>query len=418
MPWSNLTHHDAAIGTTLSTLPYYLYTPSRALDSVHLVTWLHGGIFSSGPAKQRLDLMAHTFAALDNCYVLHPIAPAGVNWLGYYRNHPGVVRRFDEPVTPLMKQLMQLIEHVRGTALPSARRGLLIVGGASMGGYATWDLISRHPRLVDVALPMCGGGDPSQAGRFGREMKIWAFHARTDPIVNVAASRNMFAGAVASLPAPKRRVSLSIGAQGLQTVLAREADGGRLRFTEYQFTRFSGASIHSVACWLLPSNTSGLMDWIFAPSRRGSGADPNPSPLSAAAQSIAGSAAAQPIAGSAAAQSIAGSAAAQPIAGSATAQPIGIAIFPSVIESPGSSVIPSVVSAAIADAACGKYSTPAATSQLCVRASAAQMAKLHIRDPHCGCKANSTDSCSAMCSEQAPLEWDDSYLRSEVRSAH
>jgi len=406
MPWSNLTHHDAAIGTTLSTLPYYLYTPSRALDSVHLVTWLHGGIFSSGPAKQRLDLMAHTFAALDNCYVLHPIAPAGVNWLGYYRNHPGVVRRFDEPVTPLMKQLMQLIEHVRGTALPSARRGLLIVGGASMGGYATWDLISRHPRLVDVALPMCGGGDPSQAWRFGPSMKIWAFHARTDPIVNVAASRNMFAGAVASLPAPKRRVSLSIGAQGLQTVLAREADGGRLRFTEYQFTRFSGASIHSVACWLLPSNTTGLMNWIFAPSRRGSGADPfteyqftrrgsgadpNPSPLSAAAQSIAGSAA---------------------------AQPIGIAIFPSVIESPGSSVIPSVVSAAIADAACGKYSTPAATSQLCVRASAAQMAKLHIRDPHCGCKANSTDSCSAMCSEQAPLEWDDSYLRSEVRSAH
>jgi len=400
MPWSNLTHHDAAIGTTLSTLPYYLYTPSRALDSVHLVTWLHGGIFSSGPAKQRLDLMAHTFAALDNCYVLHPIAPAGVNWLGYYRNHPGVVRRFDEPVTPLMKQLVQLIEHVRGTALPSARRGLLIVGGASMGGYATWDLISRHPRLVDVALPMCGGGDPSQAGRFGPSMKIWAFHARTDPIVNVAASRNMFAGAVASLPAPKRRVSLSIGAQGLQTVLAREADGGRLRFTEYQFTRFSGASIHSVACWLLPSNTTGLMNWIFAPSRRGSGADPNPSPLSAAAQSIAGSAAAQSIAGSAA------------------AQPIGIAIFPSVIESPGSSVIPSVVSAAIADAACGKYSTPAAMSQLCVRASAAQMAKLHIRDPHCGCKANSTDSCSAMCSEQAPLEWDDSYLRSEVRSAH
>jgi len=391
MPSSNLTHHDAAIGTTLSTLPYYLYTPSRALDSVHLVTWLHGGIFSSGPAKQRLDLMAHTFAALDNCYVLHPIAPAGVNWLGYYRNHPGVVRRFDEPVTPLMKQLMQLIEHVRGTALPSARRGLLIVGGASMGGYATWDLISRHPRLVDVALPMCGGGDPSQAWRFGREIKIWAFHARTDPIVNVAASRNMFAGAVASLPAPKRRVSLSIGAQGLQTVLAREADGGRLRFTEYQFTRFSGASIHSVACWLLPSNTTGLMDWIFAPSRRGSRADPNPSPMSVAAQSIAGSAA---------------------------AQPIGIAIFPSVIESPGSSVIPSVVSAAIADAACGKYSTPAATSQLCVRASAAQMAKLHIRDPHCGCKANSTDSCSAMCSEQAPLEWDDSYLRSEVRSAH
>ena len=391
MPWSNLTRHDAAIGTTLSTLPYYLYTPSRALDTVHLVTWLHGGIFSSGPAKQRLDLMAHTFAALDNCYVLHPIAPAGVNWLGYYRNHPGVVRRFDEPVTPLMKHLLQLIEHVRGTALPSARRGLLVVGGASMGGYATWDLISRHPRLVDVALPMCGGGDPSQAWRFGPSMKIWAFHARTDPIVNVAASRNMFAGAVASLPAPKRRVNLSIGAQGLQTVLNREADGGRLRFTEYQFTRFTGANIHSVACWLLPSNTTGLMKWIFAPSRRGSGADPNPRPIAADAQ---------------------------PIAGSAAALPLDLAIFPSVIESPGSSVIPSIVAAAIADAACGKFSTPAATSQLCVRASAAQMAKLRIRDPNCRCKANSTDSCSAMCSEQAPLEWDESFMRSEVRSSH
>ena len=261
MGWATLAQHEAANAT----LSYYLYHPSRASSTnssssstdVPLVTWLHGGIFSNGPEKQQIDPIAKFFAALDRCYVLHPVAPTGVNWLSYYRNHPSPVRRFEERPTKLLTTLMHLIGWLRSFLTP---RGMLVIGGASMGGYATWDLIMRHPRVFAVALPMCGGGDPSQAWRVSRDVKIWAFHAYTDEVVNVDASRNMFAGVVSARlqQEEERRVHAVVTDRLAETSILRSADGGRLRFTEYQHPHS-----HAVACWRLPQTVRGMTSWVF-----------------------------------------------------------------------------------------------------------------------------------------------------------
>ncbi|HSH69856.1 MAG TPA: prolyl oligopeptidase family serine peptidase [Deferrisomatales bacterium] len=62
--------------------------------------------------------------------------------------------------------------------------------GLSMGGYGTWHLAAAHPERFAAAAPVCGGGDPRRAGRLQR-LPVWAFHGAKDPVVPLAASREM-----------------------------------------------------------------------------------------------------------------------------------------------------------------------------------------------------------------------------------
>ena len=67
------------------------------------------------------------------------------------------------------------------------------ITGLSMGGYGTWDLISRYGTdLFAAAMPCCGGGDPAQAGAKLKDLPIWIFHGGSDPTVPVMLSRRMY----------------------------------------------------------------------------------------------------------------------------------------------------------------------------------------------------------------------------------
>ena len=69
------------------------------------------------------------------------------------------------------------------------------VTGLSMGGFGTWDLITRYPGLFAAAAPICGGGDAFVAGYTARlkHLPVWAFHGEADPVVPVARTREMVA---------------------------------------------------------------------------------------------------------------------------------------------------------------------------------------------------------------------------------
>ena len=66
---------------------------------------------------------------------------------------------------------------------------LIILAGASMGAYATWDLLVRAPAIFAVGIPMSGGGDTKRASRI--TARVWAFHSRADRSVPVNASREI-----------------------------------------------------------------------------------------------------------------------------------------------------------------------------------------------------------------------------------
>ena len=66
----------------------------------------------------------------------------------------------------------------------------LYITGLSMGGFATWDLISRYPEKFAAAAPVCGGGDESQSEKL-THIPIWAFHGELDKTVHTSRSINM-----------------------------------------------------------------------------------------------------------------------------------------------------------------------------------------------------------------------------------
>ena len=56
------------------------------------------------------------------------------------------------------------------------------VVGASMGGYATWQIAMSLNDIFAAAIPICGGGIYWYAGRL-KNTPVWAFHGDSDPTV-------------------------------------------------------------------------------------------------------------------------------------------------------------------------------------------------------------------------------------------
>ena len=102
-------------------------------------------------------------------------------------------------------------------------------GGISMGGYGTWELITRHPELFAASIPVCGAGVPSLAHRL-TDIAIWAFHGALDNTVPPSGSRDM-----------------------VEAILA--AGGTKVRYTE-----LPGVWHDS---WIKAYKTEGLVDWLY-----------------------------------------------------------------------------------------------------------------------------------------------------------
>ncbi len=61
----------------------------------------------------------------------------------------------------------------------SVDRSRIYVGGFSMGGFGTWNIIAHYPDLFAAAIPCSGGGDTGKAQRI-KDIPIWCFHGGAD----------------------------------------------------------------------------------------------------------------------------------------------------------------------------------------------------------------------------------------------
>lgn len=62
--------------------------------------------------------------------------------------------------------------------------------GASMGGYATWQIAMSIPEAFAAIVPICGGGMYWNAGRL-KNVPAWAFHGGKDSVVLCTESEKM-----------------------------------------------------------------------------------------------------------------------------------------------------------------------------------------------------------------------------------
>ncbi|RPI02255.1 MAG: T9SS C-terminal target domain-containing protein, partial [Calditrichaeota bacterium] len=121
------------------------------------------------------------------CFVVAPQCPLNNRWVDSDWS-TGSYRISNTPVSNEMLAVIDLIDALIKEFPVDVNR--LYVTGLSMGGFGTWDIITRYPDKFAAAIPMSGGGDSTRALRISH-LPIWAFHGQVDTTVPADGSRQM-----------------------------------------------------------------------------------------------------------------------------------------------------------------------------------------------------------------------------------
>jgi len=177
-----------------STLPYRLLQPDSMESPLPLVLLLHGAGERGDDNLAQLGNGAAEWLGSDDarrqhpCIFVLPQCPSDARWVEV--DWSASSHRMPAAASRPMTLVQSLVEDL-AASLPVDTRRMYVVG-LSMGGFGTWDLISRWPQRFAAAVPICGGGDPGQAGPL-RDLPLWAFHGARDSVVSVERSRQMIA---------------------------------------------------------------------------------------------------------------------------------------------------------------------------------------------------------------------------------
>ena len=88
----------------------------------------------------------------------------------------------------LFEELEELVRRIACADFTDLER--IYCMGASMGGYATWQLAMSLPEYFAAIVPICGGGMYWNASRLVN-VPVWAFHGAKDTVVFTEESRKM-----------------------------------------------------------------------------------------------------------------------------------------------------------------------------------------------------------------------------------
>ena len=95
----------------------------------------------------------------------------------------------EEEPTKALNLVMALLNSVISEEYVDTNR--IYVGGLSMGGMGTFEILSRKPDLFAAAFTICGGADPAIVKNYTPGFNVWIFHGEKDDVVLPEYSKNM-----------------------------------------------------------------------------------------------------------------------------------------------------------------------------------------------------------------------------------
>lgn len=95
----------------------------------------------------------------------------------------------EEGPTTSLQLVMALLNSI--TAEDYVDNNRIYVGGLSMGGMGTYEIIYRKPEMFAAAFAICGGADPAITEDYPEGFNIWIFHGEKDDIVPPKFSKEM-----------------------------------------------------------------------------------------------------------------------------------------------------------------------------------------------------------------------------------
>ena len=183
------------------TLPYRILLPKNydPQATYPLMIFLHGaGERGNDNSSQLVHgsflFKSEKFRDQHPSIVVFPQCPAESYWAMVKRdNKKPLHKKFDFAKTlprnrqlEMVEQLMDYIE--TNYRVDSTRR---YVGGLSMGGMGTFELVARNPDYFAAAFPICGGGNPEWASLL-KKTPFWIFHGEDDVVVPDILSKKMY----------------------------------------------------------------------------------------------------------------------------------------------------------------------------------------------------------------------------------
>ena len=187
---SSLFSYEEYVNTENDTLKYRQLVSDYAIDTKYpLVIFLHGSGERGNDNEAQLKWGVKNFATSENMklhpsIVIAPQCPKNTGWGNFSREGMSLLA---EP-TKTMKLLRELITKAIEELPVDTNR--IYITGLSMGGFGTFDAVSRYPDLFAAAVPVCGGGDTIKAESIAH-IPMWIFHGAKDGAVNAVLSLNM-----------------------------------------------------------------------------------------------------------------------------------------------------------------------------------------------------------------------------------
>ena len=183
------------------TLPYRLLLPENysPKKSYPLLIFLHGAGERGTDNEKQLIHCSTLFTSYDfrknyPAIVVFPQCPTNSYWASVHRssakklkkrfNFQKILKEFR--TQKLLALLLNDLE--KSFAIDPSKRYL---GGLSMGGMGTFELVARMPDYFAAAFAICGGGNSAWSKTLSKT-PFWIFHGNKDNVVSYHFSKQMF----------------------------------------------------------------------------------------------------------------------------------------------------------------------------------------------------------------------------------
>lgn len=181
------------------TLRYRILYPEnyKKRKAYPLLVFLHGSgergrdneaqLLHGGNLFVKEDIRKH-FPAI----VIFPQCPSDSAWSRFRRIPNSAEREFlpNEEATVPQQLVKKLMDSLLDNGIVDERR--VYLGGLSLGGFGTYDLLTRYPDYFTAAFPICGAANIPAFLERSSHVPLWIFHGGADNVVPPTTDRELF----------------------------------------------------------------------------------------------------------------------------------------------------------------------------------------------------------------------------------
>ena len=182
------------------TLNYRILYPENFSEKEEypVVLVLHGAGERGDDNEAQLVHGSDLFLKADNrnefpAIVIFPQAPKNDYWAKVEVKRDTMPFQFDfrnkEKPTKSLSLVMKMMDSVVTQKFVNDNK--VYVGGLSMGGMGTYEILYKKPEMFAAAFAICGGANPEIASEYQKGLNIWIFHGEKDDVVPSALSKDM-----------------------------------------------------------------------------------------------------------------------------------------------------------------------------------------------------------------------------------